>query len=152
MIVYDGRMIYSERVPGGRAMADAALKEEQRTRSANLWSSFVSAEANGDWHKALDCYEQLLPQIENDYQAGVRAGWLYFKLGKYAESLKAYERAGRLCPDSFGPLHGAMHCHAAMGNRRKWAQALAQLNKRFRYKTGRSVSAEDRSFTGSLPG
>lgn len=83
-------------------------------RTQKLWNASRRAENGGDLSGALEIHKQILIGDKASYASCLRAGWLYYKLGSYEESLRYYERASVLSSDAW-PLYGIMNCLNALG-------------------------------------
>ncbi|NOZ84850.1 MAG: tetratricopeptide repeat protein [Deltaproteobacteria bacterium] len=63
-------------------------------------------ESSGDYSKALKEVMLVLRKSPDDYMANLRAGWLYYLLGKHTDSAIHYRRAVRMAPKAIEPLLG----------------------------------------------
>lgn len=102
------------------------------TSVSGLWAESLAAETGGDIAKALEIHEQILPHVENSYEASLRAGWLFYRSGKYSDALDHYENAAKLASGALAPLYGALNCQLALGETgraEKVAKALVAVDE-----------------------
>jgi tetratricopeptide (TPR) repeat protein len=66
--------------------------------AAHAWQTSYAAEAAGNFQGALDALAQLPSPQSAGYLASYRRGWLQYRLGKYADSVAAYNTAILLEP------------------------------------------------------
>jgi tetratricopeptide (TPR) repeat protein len=88
------------------ADADLALADrphasdipQANQQAARAWQTSYAAETAGNYQAALDALAQLPSPQNTAYLACYRRGWLQYRLGKYAESVAAYNTAILLEP------------------------------------------------------
>lgn len=97
----------------------AASRARSEKTVADLWAKSSKAETGGDYAAALKYHEQLLPMVGKSYVAALRAGWLYYKTGRYTEALKNYEKAAGFSSGALSPLYGIMNCQVALKDQHK---------------------------------
>lgn len=88
----------------GAAQATAAEGDQAAQRFA---SSFAH-EAKGEIDQALNDVLVILRGDGKHYVATLRAGWLYYAGGRYADSVAMYEAAEKLAPRALEPRLGLM--------------------------------------------
>jgi tetratricopeptide (TPR) repeat protein len=77
------------------------------------WNKSLLAEADGDYVSALELHEDLLPKVGNEYNAHLRAGWLYYMNEDYDAAIQFYERAAGRASGALSPLYGMLNCYIA---------------------------------------
>ncbi len=87
-----------------------------------LFESSFAYEATGDYARALNDTLQVLRQAPDHYLGNLRAGWLYYLKGRYADAVKRYEKAQALAPKAIEPKLGAMLPLMAA---KRWGEAEA---------------------------
>lgn len=85
-----------------------------------LFESSFAYEATGDYDRALNDTLQILRQAPDHYLGNLRAGWLYYLKGRYADATKRYGKAQALAPKAMEPKLGAMLPLMAA---KRWAEA-----------------------------
>jgi tetratricopeptide (TPR) repeat protein len=98
--------------PGPAARAEDGVAE--------LLKSSFAHEAKGETAEALNDVLKILRQDKGHYFAALRAGWLYYLRGRYADSIELYERAEALAPKAIEPKLGTMLPLMAAA---RWAKA-----------------------------
>jgi tetratricopeptide (TPR) repeat protein len=73
-----------------------------------LFTESFSFEAKGNVSRALNSMLKLLREDPRSYLANLRAGWLFYRLGKYSEAIHRYSRALRIRPKSIEADLGIM--------------------------------------------
>jgi cytochrome c-type biogenesis protein CcmH/NrfG len=71
-----------------------------KTPSARAWQASYAAEADGKFEDALNALTELGFPQRDSYLASYRRGWLLYRLGHYAESAAAYDKATAIAPNS----------------------------------------------------
>lgn len=87
---------------------------------AALFEQSFAAEARGKTRTALSNVLSILKKDSDHYVANLRAGWLSYKSGKYADSVIWYRKAAQLMPDAIEPQLGLMLPLMAA---KRWAEA-----------------------------
>ncbi|MDF7825347.1 hypothetical protein P4B35_15080 [Pontiellaceae bacterium B12227] len=101
-----------------------AIKNESLNRH-DLWAESRRAEEQGDIFQALEIHKKIL-RADTSYAASLRAGWLYYKLDEFEESLRYYEQACALTNDDW-PWFGIMNCLIALGETDALARVVESL-------------------------
>jgi tetratricopeptide (TPR) repeat protein len=65
-----------------------------------------SYERNGDYKNAIKALIPVYQNYPNGYTVNLRLGWLYYLLGKYANSEYHYEKALKVIPTSIEAMLG----------------------------------------------
>ena len=104
-----------------------------------LYEESYALEVKGDYNGALNRASKILRLDIKDYTAHLRAGWLFYMMGKFGDSVSYYEKASDLRPNSLEPLLGqTLPLMAA----KKWGDAE---------KTAIRVVKKDRgNYTGNI--
>ncbi|TNF38415.1 MAG: tetratricopeptide repeat protein [Deltaproteobacteria bacterium] len=87
---------------------------------AERFASSFAHEAKGEIDEALNDVLVILRGDQKHYVATLRAGWLYYVGGRYADSVQMYEAAEALAPRALEPRLGLMLPLMAA---KRWAKA-----------------------------
>lgn len=68
----------------------------------------LQGEERGNYQEALNAALKALRQDPTSYLGNLRAGWLFYQLRQYPESVERYRRAHELAPRSLEPRLGLM--------------------------------------------
>lgn len=91
-------------------------------RAAELFESSFAQEGAGNTDRALNDVLKILRTDKDNYVANLRAGWLYYLKGRFADAIAMYDKARDLQPRAIEPKLGVM---LPMMAARKWAPAEA---------------------------
>ena len=61
-----------------------------------------------DYENAIRSLSSVLSEYPNGYTVNLRLGWLYYLLGKYANSIEHYQKAVQIVPTSLEAKNGLM--------------------------------------------
>jgi tetratricopeptide (TPR) repeat protein len=78
--------------------AGPALPSPSQAAATRVWAASVAAEFAGKFDEALSALTQLPSPQREGYLASFRRGWLLYRLGRYADSIAAYNVAIALEP------------------------------------------------------
>jgi len=87
--------------------AQVALADVDQ-RIAALFESSAIHETKGYLDKALGDVHKILGMDPNHYVANYRAGWLYYSMGRYTDSIRLYKKASSIKPRAIEPQLGLM--------------------------------------------
>ncbi len=73
---------------------------------SDLFEASFGHEVQGNYKAALNNIIKLLRQDRKNYTATLRAGWLYYSLGKYDQSIEYYQKAIELKAHAIEPVLG----------------------------------------------
>ncbi len=79
-----------------------------------LWGASVKAEENKDYQAAIAAMKSFHEKGGDAFLATLRAGWLHYQAGQYADAYKTYEKAARLSPTSLNARLGALNAAQAL--------------------------------------
>lgn len=117
--------------------ADAAGLPDQ------LEASYAQ-EVKADYQGALDALDGLAASGTEGYVLHLRRGWLYYQLGRYADSADAYQRAVSADPGAVEPLLGVALPLMAL---RRWAEADRALEAALKIAPGDPTALSRRAWT-----
>lgn len=96
------------------------VRADEASKVPELFESSFAHEATGNTARALNDVLQILRLEPGNYVANLRAGWLYYRKGRYGDAVTLYRKASGLAPRSVEPQLGEMlPLMAAM----RWADA-----------------------------
>ena len=104
----------------------AARAENHAEKRAELFESSFAHEAIGDTRAALKDVLAILELDPSHYLGTLRAGWLYYSRGGYAQAVDYYRAAAQLRPEAIEPLVGMMLPLMAA---KRWSDAAAAGQK-----------------------
>jgi tetratricopeptide (TPR) repeat protein len=81
----------------------------------------------GQWEKAVHCYENALAEMPDDPTVHNHLGLAYFELKRFEPALEAYTLASRLAPDDPAPMAWIAKIHEQLGQRHAAADAMFSL-------------------------
>jgi len=61
-----------------------------------------------DYENAIRALSPVLDEYPNGYTVNLRLGWLYYLLGRYANSIEHYQKAVQIVPTSLEAKNGLM--------------------------------------------
>lgn len=103
-----------------QAAQAAAL--EPPTDGSELFQQSYDREAVGKLQEALAALDRLAPPRKDGYLACLRRGWLLYRLGRYAESVEAYQHAITAAPQSIEARVGLILPQQAL---KRWSDSEA---------------------------
>ena len=84
------------------------LGQADTKKIAAWFASSFQHEIRADYRAALKDVLKILKAKPDHYIANLRAGWLYYLQGKYAESVVHYRKTTKLAPSAIEPRLGLM--------------------------------------------
>ena len=100
-------------------------RAEGQPSIGELFESSFALEATGQLGRALDDVKAILAREPRNYVANLRAGWLLYSLGRYAEAVRFYRKAIELHPKAIEPHLGVMLPLMAA---KRWKEAEREAN------------------------
>ena len=79
------------------------------------YRSSFTYEKSGNYEEAIKALMPVYKNYPNGYTVNLRLGWLYYLLGKYANSIYHYERALKIVPSSLEAMLGLSLPYMAQG-------------------------------------
>lgn len=95
---------------------------EPPSDGSELFQQSYDREAGGKFQEALAVLDRLTPPRKESYLATLRRGWLLYRLGRYAESVEAYQRAITAAPQSIEARVGLLLPQQAL---KHWSESEA---------------------------
>lgn len=99
-----------------------AATPEPNADGAELFQQSYDREAGGKLQDALSALDRLSGPRKESYLASLRRGWLLYRLGRYAESVDAYQHAIAAAPQSIEARVGLLLPQQAL---KHWSDAEA---------------------------
>lgn len=94
---------------------------------SELWTKSLAVETDGNYARALEIHERILPEMKPSYLVNLRAGWLYHKTENHLAALKYYEKAAGQSSGALAPMYGALNCYAALDESAKVIKAAKAI-------------------------